>query len=323
MQGAAAGINSVGRSAAPLSPELATVVAQVTHRIAMSEAVGAVLHISAVTSVLCLAYLRLDHDQSADPDAREARERAVRESALEAFNALEVEPETFTKGATFGNIAMLYPVYVVAVMADIMLEIRAGWRTWYYVVRQRRIPLLVFYRRRHHLHLVAVSAAVSVAALFLFGVGAIVGWHWIENEAIQLATSAALLISLFVVVLTSVGSTWQQEKRLKKTCGKLTDMGMRRREEWQHRQARERHLFSKPEEGETTWGLPKRKGPASAKTVPPRPQATRQSSTLPAPRMGTAAKNTPAKTAPLARKPLPKKPPAAKVSPVKGPRGGA
>lgn len=335
LQGAAVALGHVGMAHAPADPALASVVTSLSHRIAKSEAVGAVLHISAVTSVLCLAYLRLDHDQSADTDAREAREAAVREAAREAFNALEVEPETFAKGATFGNIGMLYPVYVVAVMAGIVLEIRAGWRTWYYIVRQRRIPLLVFYRRRHHLHLVAGSAAVSVTALFLFGVGAISGWHWIENQFLQLATSAALLLSLIVVVLTSVGSTWQQEKRLKKTCGKLTGMGKQRRADWQMRQARERSLFSpQPLDGETPWGLPPQKraaGPqaktAQARAAKPKTRQTRaatpkirQAKTA-TPKTGGARGGSKGQNPPKARAPAPRNPSNKSVAAPNGRKG--
>lgn len=253
---------------------MASALAGLNDMMAKAEGIAAVLHISAVTSVLCLAYLRLDHDHSADQDARAEQEAAEQNEAAEAFSGLEINPDTFHKLVRFGRIRMTHPVYVITVMAGIKVTVKLRWRLWFYLSRQRRIPLFVFYRNRHHLHLVTLSAVVSLAALFLYGFGAILHWHWIQSTGVQIGVTFALLSCLFVVLLMSVGSTWQQPKRRKKTLRKMVALHQKRVQDWQEEQAADRDLV-RPSREEQPWGLPPQTpAGASRSTGGRRPKST-------------------------------------------------
>lgn len=185
----------------------------------------------------------------ASPDPLQATHDHVQEAAREAFLAQGIALDQLRADATLGRINMLFPVYVLGVLAELPLELKKRWAIYYFVARQRRIPLYGLYRRNHHTMWVSVAAALSGVVLFSFGAAEIFDMSPFKSLAVEFFGFVLCLISAMIVVAMSAGSGLQSEARLLAACSELTRMAEERRERHAKKSRDEAVRYAKKDQG--------------------------------------------------------------------------
>lgn len=185
-----------------------------------SESLVALLHLSAVVSVLQIAYLGFDHPAERE-DELESGLREVEKIAG------KIAPRLDTSKWPIGEVEIMFPAAVIFLVAGQpkplkwLLPVHCVYRLWH-------IPLLRFYRSGLHRGLMFIQATV-VSVVLVSIVGAVV-WpdgrlaELADNHVTQVFTYFGLVGSLATSVLIAALSRLQRPDRLLEKCQHLEEV---------------------------------------------------------------------------------------------------
>jgi hypothetical protein len=192
------------------------------------------LHLGALSLVICLAYLGLDRVHLEKDEFLDALERA-RSSTLDFVRRYDVKPGTpCAKDTMFYRFpfSVKLKFYVLCQIAGVNRYIAMGgvWRILHYAHRQLHVPLLEYFQNRRDRSVVSVFAVILLVIFLYTTAGAL--WelsyfpadkwdvfHWVEAERV-VGPAYWICLAILLWICLSVGMT-HFLKRIEDICARL------------------------------------------------------------------------------------------------------
>lgn len=191
-----------------------------------SEAPVALLHLSAVVSVLTVAYVGLDRVHTGD-DPMAAAFEGVKTRTLVLVQQLgisETVAASLFSSAKWKSITTIYPACVMCIVAKVPVKLGMVHTPLFFIYRQFRIPFLKYFRGRLHLIVVGIMAFISTT-IFLLVCGMII-WDnsFVEAEVFQRLAYITLTAITLWVLITGLIAVALRPDRLVRLCSHLHDV---------------------------------------------------------------------------------------------------
>jgi hypothetical protein len=181
--------------------------------------IGGLVHLSAVVTVITVAYVKLDKAHGG-PDPLDDGLAAAKPIAEELILRLGLDKLKNASISDKWRLTTLFPACVICLVADKPIKL-GFFRGPHFLYRQIHVPFLVYYRKHQHLWLVGFMALISTLMFFFFVAALIWDLNWTASSKIPQYTFFTLAGFCSWIFLSSAFCPLLDEKRLKAKCERL------------------------------------------------------------------------------------------------------
>ena len=175
-----------------------------------TEALGALLHLGAVTSVLTIAYVGLDRLEFSTAIAQPAFTDRVQELQMRARVLARTIAGHILRQPNPGKLEA--QLALLAYFAKLPMQL--GWRRWLPAIlyRFRRAPLTSYFGSPIDSAVRAVWAATTTATFLVLVGGTVYGACFVENDRLQVGAFWLFTIALIATLATGIAARWYDPK---------------------------------------------------------------------------------------------------------------
>lgn len=184
------------------------------------ESAVALLHLSAVVSVLTVAYVGIDRAHNGDDPMAAAfddvKERTV--LLVQQLGISETVAASLFSSAKWKSVTTIYPACIMCIVAKVPVKLGMVHTPLFFLYRQLRIPFLKYFRG--HLHLLVVGGMAMISTVIFLTTCGMIIWRYelVEQDAFQKISYVVLTSITAWVLLTGIIAIALRPDRLVRLC---------------------------------------------------------------------------------------------------------